>query len=165
VFDFISKGYAVKLDLEVLALGSGGSSCECIAGAVGPLLSTLGSKHTGDMSSQWTSRVQARTQPVLHLLLGHVLARYGKETALRSAAMCEGSPILSYSAELLLYLSLDHETSKKTIKGMEVPAVLSFLRGTDVFHEALVGVARKVRLGTPRRHNLASCTILHHAQS
>ena len=72
--------------------------------------------------------------------------------------MCEGSPILSYSAELLLYLSLDHETSKNSIKGMEVPAVLSFLRGTDVFHEALVGVARKVRFGTPGRPNLESFT-------
>ena len=54
--------------------------------------------------------MQARTQPVLHLLLGHVLARYGKEAALKSIAMCADSPILAYSAELLLYLALEVHT-------------------------------------------------------
>lgn len=50
---------------------------------------------------------QARTQPVLHLLLGHVLARFGKEQALKSVALCADSPFLAYSAELLLYLALE----------------------------------------------------------
>lgn len=60
--------------------------------------------------------------------------------------MCELSPLLAYSAELLLYLALDRETSKNPIEGMGVSHVLTFLRGTDVFHEAIVGVARKVEV-------------------
>jgi hypothetical protein len=104
-------------------------------------------------SSAWVHGVAVRAQPLLHLVLAHLMVRQGKAVAARLARWldlrhkCEGAGgegQWPYTAELLVFLALDREILKNPLEGARVADVLQVLAGLSIYAQAVGSCARKV---------------------
>jgi len=105
----------------------------------------------------WMHGVSVRAQPLLHLVLAHIMIRSGLTVAAklahtldvraareRAGAASSGAGQWEYAAELLVFLALDREISKNAIDGVGIRDVLEVLGGLSIYAKAVGSCARKI---------------------